>query len=519
MQPGAIGAMSGATVEATREAGPGPDDFVARVAGSAGGDDPLLHLLLHEKDTERALALWLGHWQRSHAPEDGDDLLRMLERDIARIDERLAEQIDALLHHPEFQALEASWRGLHDLVGRVEPGANVRVRVLSAAWKELVRDLDRTIEFDQSTLFRRVYSDEFDMPGGEPFGVLIGDYEIRPRPGRGHPTDDIEPLKLISNVAAAAFAPFIAGAHPSLFGLDDFAGLERVGDLERTFGGLDYLKWRELRQSDDARFVALTAPRVLRREPHDEGHCSGFPYREDVSGPGLEKHLWGTAVYAYAAVLIRAFTRHGWFDDVRGTERGAEGGGLVGGLPTPSFRTDRPGVATKCSTDVIIDEELDRELASVGFLPLCDCPDTRYSAFHAAGSIQQPTTAFDRPAAIANARLSAKLPVVFNVSRFAHFLKVIARDKIGAALEPMELESILRRWLVRYISAADDLGPELRARYPLREANVQVRGRADRPGSYVCVAHLRPRPHLDEMSASLRLTTDLTTEWKAQALA
>jgi type VI secretion system protein ImpD len=512
MQPGAIGAMPGATVEATRVAGLGPDDFVARVAGSADGDDPLLRLLLHEKNHERALALWLGHWQRAHAPEDGDDLLRMLERDIARIDERLGELIDALLHHPEFQALEASWRGLHDLVGRVEPGANVRVRVFSAAWKDLVRDLDRAIEFDQSTLFRRVYSDEFDMPGGQPFGVLIGDYEFSNVP------DDINMLGNLSNVAAAAFAPFITGAHPSIFGLDDFAGLERAGDLERTFGALDYLKWRELRESDDARFVALTAPRVLRREPHDDRHCDGFPYREDVSGPGLEKHLWGTAVYAYAAVLIRAFTRHGWFDDVRGTERGAEGGGLVGGLPTPSFRTDAPGLATRCSTDVIIDEELDRELSSVGFLPLCDCPDTQFSAFHGAASIQQPK-AYDRPAATANARLSAQLPVIFNVSRFAHFLKVIARDKIGSSLEPTELESILRRWLVRYISAADDLGPELRARYPLREASVQVRGRADRPGSYVCVVHLRPRPHLDEMSASLRLTTELTTEWKAQALA
>ncbi len=260
--------------------------------------------------------------------------------------------------------------------------------------------------------------------------------------------------------------------------------------------------------------MGLTMPRVLMRAPYEGGqvHC-GFPYREDVSGPGIKKHLWGTAVYAYASVLVRAFVASGWLEDIAGAERGSIGGGLVGGLTAPSFHTDAPGIAPKCSTDVTIGEELDRELGEVGFLPLCDCPETELSAFHQTGTIQEPGV-FDRPIATANAHLSAQLPVVLNVSRFAHYFKVIARDKIGSFLEPQDLESIFRDWIVRYVSASESASPEMRARYPLQEAKVQVRARADRPGSYYCVAYLRPRFQRDETTASLRLTTDLPTEWR-----
>ena len=444
--------------------------------------------------------------------------MRQLERDIAAIDRCISEQIDAVLHHSVFQTLESSWRGLEDLIHRVPPNTNVKVKLLSATWRELVRDLERAIEFDQSTLFRKVYTEEFDMPGGEPFSVLIGDYEVSHRVSRSRPTDDVEALGAIAQVAAAAFAPFISAAHPSLFGLDDFAGLERDLDLKRNFDQLGYLRWRRLRASEDARFVALTMPRVLMRAPYEEGQVNcGFPYREDVSGPGIEKHLWGTAVYAYASVLVRAFVASGWLEDIAGADRGASGGGLVDGLTAPSFRTDAPDVAPKCSTDVTIGEELDRELGEIGLLPLCDCPETELSAFHQTVTIQEPPT-FDRPIATANARLSAQLPVVLNVSRFAHYIKVIARNKIGAFLEPQDLESIFRDWIIRYVSANESASPELRARYPLQEAKVQVRARADRPGSYLCVVHLRPRLQRDEMTASLRLTTDLPTEWRPRSL-
>jgi len=521
MEPQPVGTGTHRTLESPPAQAGGRRGFVAELIAAAAGTPPagsLLVRFLAEPSDEQALALWLRHWDREAPLRDGAGMVRQLERDVAAIDRSIGEQIDAVLHHPVFQRLEASWRGLEGLIGRVAPRTNVKVKLLSVSWRELVRDLDRAVEFDQSGLFRKVYTEEFDTPGGEPFSVLIGDYEISHRVSRSHPTDDVAALDAIAQVAAAAFAPFIAAAHPSLFGLDHFAGLERNLDLKRSFNQLGYLKWRRLRASEDARFVALTMPRVLMRVPYQDGQADcGFPFREDVSGPGIERHLWGTAVYAYAAVLVRAFVASGWLEDIAGAERGSSGGGLVHGLPAPSFRTDAPGIAPKCSTDVAIGEELDRELGEVGLLPLCDCPETDRSAFHQVVTIQEPAV-FDRPVATANARLSAQLPVVLNASRFAHYIKVIARNKIGAYLEPQDLETIFRDWIIRYVSATESASPEIRARYPLQEARIQVRARADRPGSYLCVVHLRPRLQRDEMTASLRLTTDLPTEWRPRSL-
>jgi len=518
-QPAATGTHG--TLESAPVLSGGSPGFVAQIMAAVEGapsTESLLMRFLSEPSDEQALALWLRHWDREAPLRDGDEIVRQIERDLAEIDRSIGEQIDAVLHHPVFQRLEASWRGLEYLIGRVPPRTNVKVKLLPVSWRELVRDLDRAVEFDQSGLFRKVYTEEFDMPGGEPFSVLIGDYEISHRVSRSHPTDDVEALAAIAQTAAAAFAPFIAGAHPSLFGLDHFAGLERNLDLRRSFDQLGYLKWRRLRASEDARFVALTMPRVLMRVPYQDGQVDcGFPYREDVSGPGIERHLWGTAVYAYAVVLVRAFAQSGWLEDIAGAEGGSSGGGLVDGLPAPSFRTDASGVAPKCSTDVAIGEELDRELGEVVLLPLCDCPETERSAFHQHTTIQEPAV-FDRMIATANARLSAQLPVVLNVSRFAHYIKVIARTKIGAFLEPEDLETVFRNWIVRYVSATESASPEMRARYPLQEASIRVQARADRPGSYFCVAHLRPRLQRDEMTASLRLTTDLPTEWRPRSI-
>jgi type VI secretion system protein ImpD len=520
MEPQPVGTGPYQTHEPPPVAGDRPgfvDQIIAAAEGMTLAGSPLVRFLTESSD-EQALALWLRHWAREAALNDGAGMVRQLERDIAAIDRSIGEQIDAVLHHADFQSLEASWRGLEYLLGRVEPKTNVKIKVLSVSWRDLVRDLDRAVEFDQSSLFRKVYTEEFDTPGGEPFSVLIGDYEISHRVSRSSPTDDVEALRAIAQVAAAAFAPFIAGAHPSLFGLDDFAGLERDLDLKRSFQQLGYLKWRGLRASEDARFVALTMPRVLMRVPYQTGQVDcGFPYGENVRGPGTEGHLWGTAVYAYAAVLIRAFVASGWLEDIGGAERGSSGGGLVDGLPAPSFHTDVPGIAIKCSTDVAIGEELDRELGEIGVLPLCDCPETAFSAFYQLGTIQEPAV-FDRPVATANARLSATLPVVLNMSRFAHYIKVIARDKIGAFIEPQDLESVFRDWIIRYVSGNESASPEIRARYPLQEAKVQVRTRADRPGSYFCVVHLRPRLQRDELTASLRLTTDLPSEWRPRSM-
>jgi type VI secretion system protein ImpD len=409
--------------------------------------------------------------------------------------------------------MEASWRGLHFLVHQVPEGENVKIRVLNLSWKELTRDLERALEFDQSQLFRKVYNEEFGTPGGEPFGVLLGDYEIRHRPAPDHAFDDVSTLTSISNVAAAAFAPFIAAAHPALLDLTSFAELEQPLNLPRTFEQAEYLKWKAFRDTEDARFVGLTAPRVLMRPPYadDGSREDGFRFHEQLEGVGRAQHLWGTAVYAFGSVLIRSFTQSGWLANIRGVERGVEGGGLVAGLCTPSFATDKPGVATKCATDVIITDAQEKELAELGFMPLCHCQDTEYAAFYGNQSVQSPKPYDELPATI-NARLSAMLQYILCVSRFAHYLKVMTRDKVGSFFGPAECEDYLRRWLLNYTTGNDNASAEMKARYPLREAKVQVRERPDKPGTYTCVIHLRPHFQLDQMVTAVRLVTELAQQ-------
>ena len=304
--------------------------------------------------------------------------------------------------------MEASWRGLRYLIDQVPSSETVKVRVLNLSWQDLSRDLKRALEFDQSQLFRKVYGDEFDMPGGEPFAVLLGDYEFT-----NHP-EHLDMLGQIAGVAAAAFAPFIAAAHPGLLDLNSFADLERPLNLPRTFEQFTYLKWRSLRQAEDVRYIGLTMPHVLWRLPYkdDNSRVDGFRFREEVGRPDRRDYLWGNAAYAFGAVLARAFAASGWLAEIRGVRRGQEEGGLVTGLPVHSFGTDKAGLVPKCSTDVIITDALDKELGELGFLPLCWCQDTELSAFHGSQSIQSPK-AYDEMEATVNARLSAMLQYMF----------------------------------------------------------------------------------------------------------
>lgn len=283
---------------------------------------------------------------------------------------------------------------------------NLKVRLLNLAWKELARDVQRTTEFDQSQLFRKIYSEEFDTPGGEPFGVLIGDYEIHPRASAAHPIDDVSVLATVSQVAAAAFAPFIAAAHPSMLELESFQGLERSLDLPRTFEQLDYLKWRAFRETEDARFVGLTLPRVLIRTPYEDdgSRVDGFVFREQTGSPDGSGYLWGNAAYALAAVLCRSFDESRWLAGIRGVRRSVDGGGIVPGLPVHCFGTDRVGVVPKSSTEVLITDPLEQELSELGFIPLCHCPDTELSVFYSNSSVQKPKR-YDEMAATINADL------------------------------------------------------------------------------------------------------------------
>jgi type VI secretion system protein ImpD len=470
-----------------------------------------LDQFLSERSPAKALALWLGWTGSSGAAFDARQVTHVLDRDIAHLDAMITRQVNSILHHPRFQKLEASWRGLLYLTGQAEGAEDVKIRVLSVTWKELARDAERAIEFDQSQLFRKVYGEEFDMPGGEPFSVLLGDYEIRPRLCAEHPIDDVGVLRAISQVAAAAFAPFIAGVHPAMFGLNHFSGLEQPLNLPRTFEQDDYFHWRNLRGEADSRFVGLTLPRALMRLPYEDdgSRVDGFRFREEVAGPDRSKYLWGTAVYAFGAVLVRAFAQSGWLADIRGVRRGQEGGGLVPGLPVHCFSTDARAVAPKCSTDVAITDFQEQELSELGFISLCHCPDTEFSAFYANHSVQQPKEYDELPATL-NARISALLQYMLCVSRFAHYLKVAARDKIGSFTEASQCEEYLQQWLQQYVTSDSEATPDVKAQYPLREASIRVRVHPENPGSYLCIAHLWPHCELDELTASLRVTTELT---------
>jgi type VI secretion system protein ImpD len=474
---------------------------------------------LAESSTPRALACWFDLAAPGQGSLTKQHLAQLLSRDIAQLDALLSRQVNAILHHARFQQLEASWRGLYYLVEQAgaTSASNIQIRLLNVSWNELARDLENALEFDQSQLFRKVYGEEFDTAGGLPFGVLLGDYEVHHQPSADHPVDDIATVAKIAQVAAAAFAPFIAGAHPSLLGLDSFAELERLPDLERNFGQLGYLKWNALRDSPDARFVGLTLPHVLLRVPYqDDGtRIDGFNFHEGVEEPDRSQYLWGNAVYAFGAVLVRAFADHGWLANIRGVQRdparGVRGGGLVSGLPVQSFRTDRTGVAVKSSTDAVIIDSQEKDLGELGFLPLCHCPDTEVAAVFSSMSIQKPRR-YNTAAATASARLSATLQCLLCASRFAHYLKVIGRDKIGSSTEAGELESHLRTWLLQYTTATppdDDPASSTKARHPLREASVSISEHRHKPGTYECVIHLRPHFQLDQVVAAVELRTEL----------
>jgi type VI secretion system protein ImpD len=493
---------------------------IDEAAGCSRAISSVLDLLLADPSVAGVLRLW-----GEAAAADGDprDLAIAVNRHVALIDELINGQVNAILHHPTFQRLEATWRGLAFLTRRRnrEGGGAIKVRIMDVSWAELGRDLDGAIDFDQSELFRKIYESEFGSPGGEPFGALIGDYEIHPRPGYGTAYDDLDVLRSIAGVAAAAFCPFLANASPAMFGLSDSASATAEAPasfikLQQTLDHAHYLKasekWQSLRDHEDGRFIGLALPRVLMRLPYgpDSLRRDGFVFAEDVDGLDQRKFLWGGAAFALGAVILRAFENAGWPANIRGVEQGVDGGGLVSGLPVDEPGTDSPGVAQKYTTDVVITDRLEKELAELGFIPLCHCADQPYAAFYSVPSIQKPQ-AMDRPAANANARLSAMIPYMLCVSRFAHYIKVMGRDRVGAVTSTDQLERILQDWLTRYVVLDDNASAETKARNPLREARIQITSKPGAPGAYRCVIHLVPHYELDDMAVKVRLTTEISS--------
>jgi len=438
------------------------------------------------------------------------ELLQAIDRYVASIDELLNEQVNAVIHHPRFQKLEASWRGLFYLLEQLDELSKVKVKVLNISWRQLIKDFERAIDFDQSQIFRKIYNEEFGMSGGQPYGVLLGDYEVRHRVGEGYKMDDVFALKEMSQVASAAFAPFIVGASPSLFGLDGFSGLGLPLNFEAIFEQTEYIKWNSFRDSPDSRFVGVTVPKVLMRLPYglDHNRHDGFVFNEDVSNPDGSGYLWGNACYAYGVVLVNAFSNSGWFTDIRGIGQGGQNGGVVAGLPIEHYQCESKGSVMKMATNLLITDELEKSLSDFGFMSLCHSKGTQYSVFYSNPSAHEAPT-YETVSATVNARISSMLHYMLCTSRFAHYIKIIGREKVGAFASAEDVQKYVSKWLRQYTMDNADASPETRAKYPLAEGRVEVKEVSGKSGVFSCAIYLKPHMQHDQMVSSVKLVTEL----------
>lgn len=435
-----------------------------------------------------------------------ENLNLTLDARVAELDRMISEQLTAVMHAPQFQQLEATWRGLHYLCSQTSTGTQLKIKVLNAPKKDVVKDFKSAIDFDQSALFKKVYEEEFGTFGGSPFGALLGDYNI------GRQPEDMYFIEQMSHVAAAAHAPFISAASEDMFGLESFTEMGKPRDMAKVFDTIEYAKWKSFRESEDSRYVGLTLPRFLGRLPYnpkDGTTVEGFNYVEEVDGNDHSRYLWCNTAYAFGARLTKAFEDFGWCAAIRGVE----GGGLVEDLPTHTFRTDDGEVALKCPTEVAITDRREKELSDLGFIPLVHCKNTDYAAFFGAQSAQK-AKKYNTDAANANASLSSQLQYMFAVSRVAHYLKAMMREKIGSFASAGNVEDFLNRWVAQYVLLDDNATQEAKAQYPLREASVQVSEVPGKPGVYRAVSFLRPHFQLDELSVSLRLVAELPASAK-----
>jgi type VI secretion system protein ImpC len=428
------------------------------------------------------------------------DTEAMLNARIAQIDKLVSMQLDEVLHHPDFQKLEGTWRGLRYLLAQSETGESLKVKVLNVAKKDLLKDLQRAPEFDQSALFKKVYEEEYGVFGGSPFGALLGDYEFD-RSGQ-----DIELLEKIAQVASASHAPFLTGTSPDLLNLESFAQIDAPRDMAKIFDSSEFAKWKAFRATEDSRYVALTLPRILLREPFgsETVPVESFQYEEEASGTDNGRYLWGNAAWALGARVNQAFAAYGWCACIRGVESG----GLVEELPVHNFKTDSGDVAMNGPTEAYITDRREKELADLGFAPLVRQKNAANACFFSVQSAQK-AKVYNTDAATANARISAQLPYIFAVSRFAHYLKAMMRDKIGGYMAREEAEKFLNNWIMNYVIANDDAPASMKAQRPLKEARIEVVEVAGKPGAYRAVAFLRPHFQLDELSMSMRLVADL----------
>ncbi|EAM2857703.1 type VI secretion system contractile sheath large subunit [Salmonella enterica] len=431
-----------------------------------------------------------------------NDIIGSIEQRIAEIDDLLSSQVSLILHAPEYQKQESIWRGLHKLV-QSSITENTKIRMLQCTREELIKDFKTASDFDQSTLFKCIYENEYGTFGGTPFAAFVGDFQFDNTP------QDIALLEHISHVAAAAHAPFLSAISPGMLSMKDYSELHRPRDLAKMFETTDYARWHSFRQSDDSRYIGLTLPRVLGRIPYGVKTIPAETFifeehiREDESG---RDYLWINSAWELAGRIVESFEEYGWCASIRGVE----GGGLVKSLPAYNYNSISGERTMQCPTQVAISDRREKELSDLGFIPLVYCKGTDYAAFFAVNSINKPRV-YDSTQANANARLSSQLPYIFATSRFAHYLKSIVRDKVGSFTSRADCEEYLQKWIMQYVVASDNAGPETKARYPLREAKIEVIEVDGYPGLYRAIVWLKPHFQLEGLSLSLRLVASLPT--------
>ncbi len=435
-----------------------------------------------------------------------DDALRSIESIIAEIDQKLTEQVNLILHHEEFQQMESAWRGLHYLVNNTETDETLKIRVMNISKKDMHKTLRKFkgTAWDQSPIFKKLYEEEFGQFGGEPYGTLVADYHF------DHSPPDIELLGEMSKIAAAAHAPLITGAKPTLFQMDSWSELANPRDLTKIFQTPEYAAWRSLRESEDSKYVGLAMPRFLGRLPYGSktDPVEAFAFEEDTDGADSSKYGWVNAAYGMAVNINRSFKEYGWCSRIRGVESG----GAVQNLPSHTFPTDDGGVDQKCPTEIAISDRREAELAKNGMMPLIHRKNSDTAAFIGAQSLHKPAE-YDDADATANANLAARLPYLFATCRFAHYLKCMVRDKVGSFKSRNDMQKWLQNWIDQYVDLNADVSAEAeKARKPLAAAEVVVEEVEGNPGYYTSKFFLRPHYQLEGLSVSLRLVSKLPSE-------
>ncbi len=431
-----------------------------------------------------------------------EDVTKTISSIIAEIDRKLSEQINMIMHHADFQQIEGAWRGLHHLVNNTETDTMLKIRVMNIAKKDLHKTLKKFkgTAWDQSPLFKKVYEEEYGMLGGAPYGCLVGDYHF------DHSPQDVEILGEMAQISAAGHTPFIAGAAPSVCGMESWQELSNPRDLAKIFETPDYAPWKSLRDSDDSRYLGLAMPRFLSRLPYSikSNPVEDFDFEEDTAGADHSKFTWSNSAYAMAVNINRAFKMYGWCARIRGVESG----GAVEELPVHTFPTDDGGLDMKCPTEIAITDRREAELARMGFMPLLHRKGTDVAAFIGAQSLQKPAV-YDDPDATANANLAARLPYLFAACRFAHYLKCMVRDKVGSFKSRDDMQTWLSKWIMNYVSDPNTANEDAKARRPLSAAEVVVEEVEGNPGYYTSKFFLRPHYQLEGLTVSLRLVSKL----------